>query len=149
MLVSRRYERANLIVTSNKPFGAWGEIFRDEITAAAMVDRSCTTPKSSASKPTPPASKTATSDASRRPKTRPTRRPTATTATNSSTLPSGPVARATETAGWRRLPSSTFVPLDQEHATTHQPEGVHFQPANKGCRFRPALTVSRALALLP
>jgi DNA replication protein DnaC len=39
MLVSRRYERANLIVTSNKPFGAWGEIFRDEITAAAMVDR--------------------------------------------------------------------------------------------------------------
>ncbi len=39
MLVSRRYERASLIVTSNKPFGAWGEIFGDEITAAAMVDR--------------------------------------------------------------------------------------------------------------
>src|SRR5262249_56835451 len=35
----RRYERASLIVTSNKPFGAWGEIFGDEITAAAMVDR--------------------------------------------------------------------------------------------------------------
>jgi DNA replication protein DnaC len=31
MLVSRRYERASLIVTSNKPFGAWGEIFGDEI----------------------------------------------------------------------------------------------------------------------
>jgi len=39
MLVSRRYERASLIVTSNKPFGAWGEIFGDQITAAAMVDR--------------------------------------------------------------------------------------------------------------
>src|SRR6476646_6584201 len=39
MPVSRRYERASLIVTSNKPFGAWGEIFGDEITAAAMVDR--------------------------------------------------------------------------------------------------------------
>ncbi len=39
MLVSRRYERASLIVTSNKPFGAWGKIFGDEITAAAMVDR--------------------------------------------------------------------------------------------------------------
>src|SRR5215212_11188920 len=30
MLVSRRYERASLIVTSNKPFSAWGEIFGDE-----------------------------------------------------------------------------------------------------------------------
>jgi DNA replication protein DnaC len=39
MLVSRRYERASLIVTSNKPFGAWGEIFGDEVTAAAMIDR--------------------------------------------------------------------------------------------------------------
>jgi DNA replication protein DnaC len=39
MLVSRRYERSSLIVTSNKPFSAWGEIFGDEITAAAMIDR--------------------------------------------------------------------------------------------------------------
>jgi DNA replication protein DnaC len=39
MLVSRRYERASLIVTSNKPFGAWGEIFGDAFTATAMVDR--------------------------------------------------------------------------------------------------------------
>ena len=39
MLVSRRYERASLIVTSNKAFSAWGEIFGDEITAAAMIDR--------------------------------------------------------------------------------------------------------------
>jgi IstB-like ATP binding protein len=39
MLVSRRYERASLVVTSNKPFSAWGEIFGDEVTAAAMIDR--------------------------------------------------------------------------------------------------------------
>jgi DNA replication protein DnaC len=39
MLVSRRYERASMIVTSNKPFSAWGEIFGDEVTATAMIDR--------------------------------------------------------------------------------------------------------------
>jgi DNA replication protein DnaC len=39
MLVSRRYEQASLIVTSNKPFSAWGEIFGDDATAAAMIDR--------------------------------------------------------------------------------------------------------------
>ncbi len=39
MLVSRRYERASLILTSNKPFSAWGEIFGDDATAAAMIDR--------------------------------------------------------------------------------------------------------------
>lgn len=39
MLVSSRYERASLIVTSNKAFSAWGEIFGDEIVAAAMIDR--------------------------------------------------------------------------------------------------------------
>src|SRR5205823_649402 len=38
-LVSSRYERASLIVTSNKPFSAWGEIFADETVAAAMIDR--------------------------------------------------------------------------------------------------------------
>jgi len=38
MLVSRRYERASLIVTSNKPFSAWSEIFGDDATAA-MIDR--------------------------------------------------------------------------------------------------------------
>lgn len=31
--------RASLIVTSNKPFSAWGEIFGDDATAAAMIDR--------------------------------------------------------------------------------------------------------------
>jgi DNA replication protein DnaC len=38
-LVSARYERASMIVTSNKPFSAWGEIFGDEATAVAMIDR--------------------------------------------------------------------------------------------------------------
>ena len=37
--VSRRYEHASLIVTSNKPFSAWGEIFGDDAVAVAMVDR--------------------------------------------------------------------------------------------------------------
>ena len=26
-------------MTSNKPFSAWGEIFGDEVTATAMIDR--------------------------------------------------------------------------------------------------------------
>ena len=38
-LVSARYERASLIVTSNKPFGRWGEVFGDDTVAAAMIDR--------------------------------------------------------------------------------------------------------------
>ena len=37
--VSSRYERASLIITSNKPFSAWGEIFGDDAVATAMVDR--------------------------------------------------------------------------------------------------------------
>ena len=39
MLVSSRYEQASMIVTSNKPFSGWGEIFGDDVVAAAMVDR--------------------------------------------------------------------------------------------------------------
>jgi DNA replication protein DnaC len=38
-LVSSRYERASLIVTSNKPFSRWGETFGDDVVAAAMIDR--------------------------------------------------------------------------------------------------------------
>jgi DNA replication protein DnaC len=38
-LVSARYERASLIVTSNKPFVRCGETFGDEVVAAAMIDR--------------------------------------------------------------------------------------------------------------
>src|SRR5436309_4157491 len=37
--VSARYERASVIVTSNKPFGRWGEVFGDAAVAAAMIDR--------------------------------------------------------------------------------------------------------------
>lgn len=38
-LVVRRYERASLIVTSNKSFLDWGEIFNDPILATAVLDR--------------------------------------------------------------------------------------------------------------
>src|ERR1700748_3378917 len=38
-LVSSRYERASLIVTSNKVFGRWGEVVGDDVVAAAMIDR--------------------------------------------------------------------------------------------------------------
>ena len=38
-LISTRYERASLIVTSNKPFSGWGEVFGDDTVAAAMIDR--------------------------------------------------------------------------------------------------------------
>ena len=38
-LVSSRYERASMIVTSNKPFSAWGEIFGDDAVATPMLDR--------------------------------------------------------------------------------------------------------------
>lgn len=38
-LVSSRYERASPIVTSNKQFGRWGEVFGDDVVAAAMIDR--------------------------------------------------------------------------------------------------------------
>jgi len=38
-LVARRYERASLIVTSNKSFLDWGEIFNDPVVATAVLDR--------------------------------------------------------------------------------------------------------------
>jgi DNA replication protein DnaC len=38
-LVASRYERASMIVSSNKPFSAWTEIFGDAVAVAAMVDR--------------------------------------------------------------------------------------------------------------
>src|ERR1700757_3854102 len=38
-LVSNRYERASMIVTSNKPFSKWGEIFGDDMAATATIDR--------------------------------------------------------------------------------------------------------------
>jgi len=38
-LVSRRYQKGSLIVTSNKSFGDWGEVFADPILASALLDR--------------------------------------------------------------------------------------------------------------
>ena len=38
-LISKRYEKGSIIVTSNKPFEQWGEIFNDEVVAAAILDR--------------------------------------------------------------------------------------------------------------
>ena len=38
-LVARRYERASMIVTSNKSFLDWGETFNDPVIATAILDR--------------------------------------------------------------------------------------------------------------
>lgn len=38
-LITRRYERASLIVTSNKSFLDWGEVFNDHVLATAVLDR--------------------------------------------------------------------------------------------------------------
>ncbi len=38
-LMSRRYERASTVLTSNKSFEEWGEVLGDEVMAAALIDR--------------------------------------------------------------------------------------------------------------
>jgi DNA replication protein DnaC len=38
-LISRRYERGAMILTSNRGFGQWGEVFGDPIIATAILDR--------------------------------------------------------------------------------------------------------------
>lgn len=38
-LLSRRYEHASTILTSNKSFEEWGQVFGDEVMAAALIDR--------------------------------------------------------------------------------------------------------------
>ena len=38
-LIASRYERASLILSSNKPFSSWAEIFGDAVAVSAMVDR--------------------------------------------------------------------------------------------------------------
>ncbi|MFB9965644.1 IS21-like element helper ATPase IstB [Sinosporangium siamense] len=38
-LVASRYELGSIMVTSNLPFGRWGETFSDDVVAAAMIDR--------------------------------------------------------------------------------------------------------------
>jgi DNA replication protein DnaC len=38
-LIAKRYERASTVLTSNKSFEEWGDIFGDEAMAAALIDR--------------------------------------------------------------------------------------------------------------
>lgn len=38
-MVSRRYERGSIILTSNKTFSEMGQVFGDEVLATAILDR--------------------------------------------------------------------------------------------------------------
>ena len=38
-LISMRYEKGSIILTSNYNFNEWGEIFSDQVVAAAIIDR--------------------------------------------------------------------------------------------------------------
>jgi hypothetical protein len=38
-LISRRYERGAIILTSNQSLGAWSEVFGDPVIATAVLDR--------------------------------------------------------------------------------------------------------------
>jgi DNA replication protein DnaC len=38
-LINRRYEKASIILTSNKSFSDWGEVFADHVIATAILDR--------------------------------------------------------------------------------------------------------------
>jgi hypothetical protein len=38
-LVSRRYERGTMIITSNKSFAEWGGVLGDDVLATAILDR--------------------------------------------------------------------------------------------------------------
>ena len=38
-LISRRYERGPMILTSNQSFGRWGDVFGDRVIASAILDR--------------------------------------------------------------------------------------------------------------
>ena len=38
-LISRRYEKGPMILTSNQSFGAWGEVFGDRVLATGILDR--------------------------------------------------------------------------------------------------------------
>jgi len=38
-LVCQRYEKGSIIITSNKTFSQWGEIFGDDVIASAILDR--------------------------------------------------------------------------------------------------------------
>jgi len=38
-LVSRRYERGSVLITSNRAIGEWGSVFGDPVVATAILDR--------------------------------------------------------------------------------------------------------------
>ncbi|MFI1941261.1 ATP-binding protein [Streptomyces purpureus] len=38
-VISKRYERGSIILTSNKTFSEWGQVFGDEVLATAILDR--------------------------------------------------------------------------------------------------------------
>jgi DNA replication protein DnaC len=38
-LINRRYERVSTVLTSNKGFEEWGDVFGDDVMAAALIDR--------------------------------------------------------------------------------------------------------------
>ena len=38
-LISERYERGSMILTSNKSYGEWGTIFQDNVVTSAILDR--------------------------------------------------------------------------------------------------------------
>lgn len=38
-VISKRYEKGSVIITTNKSFEAWGEIFADPVLASAIIDR--------------------------------------------------------------------------------------------------------------
>ncbi len=37
-LVSRRYERSRMLLTSNRSLGEWGQVFGDNVVATAILD---------------------------------------------------------------------------------------------------------------
>ena len=38
-MVSRRYDKASIIITSPKAYNQWGDIFTDQVLATAILDR--------------------------------------------------------------------------------------------------------------
>lgn len=38
-LVSRRYEKGSILITSNRSVGEWGSVFSDPVVATAILDR--------------------------------------------------------------------------------------------------------------
>ena len=45
-LVNARYEKGAMILTSNRGFAEWGEVFGDPVVATALLDRLLTRPSS-------------------------------------------------------------------------------------------------------